>query len=157
MESAASTAQTATLDAVGVASQREYSFVNTQSFDLRETTWSLCPRPNNHHTHTFPLCYSYYSYCPCFALCNAANDAKLNNGDLYCIMTTCGCGCCALMMLGQDIEEKRGLRKHDGCWHCMHTCFNGCTCHSCRVVNECKVYAKDGAVNAAPTGTQMTR
>ncbi|KAL7439365.1 hypothetical protein ACHAXM_009617 [Skeletonema potamos] len=99
----------------------------------------------------------FTTYCPCFALCNAANDAKLSNGNLYCIMTTCGCGCCALMKLGEDIEEKRGLRKHDGCWHCMHSCCNCCTCHSCRVVNECKVYAKDGAVNAAPTGTQMTR
>lgn len=72
-------------------------------------------------------------------------------------MSTCGFGCCALMMLGQDVEEKRGLKKHDGCWHCMQSTFDGCTCHSCRVVNECKVYAKDGAVNAAPTGTEMTR
>eukprot|EP00985_Skeletonema_marinoi_P028991 scaffold26471_cov156-Skeletonema_marinoi.AAC.4 len=95
--------------------------------------------------------------CPCFALCNAANEAKLNNGTLYCVMTACGFGCCALMILGQDVEEKRGLKEHSGCWHCMHSCFDGCTCHACRVVNECKVYAKDGAVNAAPTGTEMTR
>eukprot|EP00984_Skeletonema_dohrnii_P002411 scaffold832_cov75-Skeletonema_dohrnii-CCMP3373.AAC.21 len=72
-------------------------------------------------------------------------------------MTACGFGCCALMILGQDVEEKRGLKEHSGCWHCMHSSFDGCTCHACRVVNECKVYAKDGAVNAAPTGTEMTR
>ena len=61
------------------------------------------------------------------------------------------------MMLGMDVEEKRGLKKHDGCWHCMNSWCDMCTCNSCRVVNECKVYAKDGAVNAAPTGTEMTR
>ena len=72
-------------------------------------------------------------------------------------MTMCGCGCCALIMLGQDVEKKRGLKQHDGCWHCIQATFDGCTCHSCRVVNECKVYAKDGAVGAAPTGTEMTR
>ena len=82
--------------------------------------------------------------CPCFAFCNGAKDAGLDNGECYCVMTLCGLGCCALIMLGQDIEQKRGLKKHDGCWHCIQATFDGCTCHSCRVVNECKVYAKDG-------------
>lgn len=96
-------------------------------------------------------------FCPCFAFCNGAKDAGLDNGECYCVMTLFGFGCCALIMLGQDIEQKRGLKKHDGCWHCIQATCDGCTCHSCRVVNECKIYAKDGAVGAAPTGTEMTR
>eukprot|EP00586_Coscinodiscus_wailesii_P010671 CAMPEP_0172508880 /NCGR_PEP_ID=MMETSP1066-20121228/215667_1 /TAXON_ID=671091 /ORGANISM="Coscinodiscus wailesii, Strain CCMP2513" /LENGTH=129 /DNA_ID=CAMNT_0013287089 /DNA_START=145 /DNA_END=534 /DNA_ORIENTATION=+ len=98
------------------------------------------------------------SFFPCFAYCNAANDAKLDNGNLYCVLTFCGFGCCALMMLGKDVEAKRGLKKHDECWHCMQSTFSEFTCHSCRVVNECKLYTKDVAVDAAaPTGTKMVR
>ena len=91
-----------------------------------------------------------------------------------------------------DVEEKRGLKKHDGCWvrksntynvllellvfpllpkkklmqliiftfqHCMQCWCQLYTCHSCRVVNECKIYAKEGAVGsaAAPASSQMSR
>lgn len=117
---------------------------------------NTCFRTPDQTHHSIPF-LSHYSCCPCFALCTAANEAKLKNGCLYCVMTVCGFGCCALWFLGQDVEEKRGLKEHDGCWHCMNSWCDLCTCHSCRVVNECKVYAKDGAVNAAPTGTEMTR
>ncbi|KAL3768574.1 hypothetical protein ACHAWO_001523 [Cyclotella atomus] len=95
--------------------------------------------------------------CPCFALCNAANDAGLKNGNLYCIATLCGFGCCSLMFLGQEVEEKRGLKTHGGGWHCMHSCFDGCSCHSCRVVNECKMLEKEGKVGNAPATTEMVR
>ncbi|KAL3784025.1 hypothetical protein HJC23_006311 [Cyclotella cryptica] len=127
----------------------------------------------------FTLC------CPCFAFCKAADEAKLNHGTMYCVMTVCGFGCCALMMLGQDIEDKRNLKKHGGGWvsetrfrriqmylffllniftsylgllqHCINSCFNGCTCHLCRVVNECKVYANEGALGGAPAAVEMER
>lgn len=55
-------------------------------------------------------------FCPCFAMCQSANDAGLKNGNLYCIATLCGFGCCSLMLLGQDVEERRGLKHHGGGW-----------------------------------------
>ncbi|EJK43966.1 hypothetical protein THAOC_37540 [Thalassiosira oceanica] len=83
------------------------------------------------------------AFCPCFALCNAANDIG-NSGALYCIATVLGCGCCALCSLGKDVEGKRGLKEHGDCWHCVH-----------RVVNECKLYKEQGAVSAAPQAVEM--
>ena len=124
----------------------------------------IVPRDfNNSCSHSLRRLTPFYTgclltyFCPCFAFCNGAKEAGLDNGDCYCVMTFLGLGCCALIMLGQDVEKKRGLKHHDGCWHCIQATCDGCTCHSCRVVNECKVYAKDGAVGAAPTGTEMTR
>ncbi|KAL7484265.1 hypothetical protein ACHAW6_009911 [Cyclotella cf. meneghiniana] len=89
--------------------------------------------------------------CPCFAFCQAADESNLNHGPLYCLMTICGFGCCAVMMLGQDIEDKRNLRKHGGGWLSFvpRTLFS--------VVNECKVYAKEGAVGGAPAAVEMER
>mmetsp|Transcript_7030 Transcript_7030/g.10531 ORF Transcript_7030/g.10531 Transcript_7030/m.10531 type:complete len:88 (-) Transcript_7030:262-525(-) len=56
------------------------------------------------------------------------------------------------------VEEKRGLKPHGVGWHMIQACFDGCTCHTCRVVNECKVYENDGAVgSAAPESTEMVR
>ncbi|KAL3768573.1 hypothetical protein ACHAWO_001522 [Cyclotella atomus] len=98
----------------------------------------------------------YTMFCPCFAMCQAANDAGLKNGALYCVMPFFGFGCCAFMFLGQDVEERRGLKSHGGGWHCMHSFFDGFSCHSCRVINECKVLAREGPVGA-PASTEMVR
>eukprot|EP00956_Cyclotella_meneghiniana_P005389 scaffold6792_cov37-Cyclotella_meneghiniana.AAC.1 len=65
--------------------------------------------------HSIPFASSN-RLCPCFAFCNAAKDAGLKHGTLYCIATCLGCGCCSLMVLGQDVEEKRRLKTHGGCW-----------------------------------------
>lgn len=46
----------------------------------------------------------------------SAKDAGLKNGELYCLMPFCGFTCCAFMFLGQDVEEKRGLKSHSGGW-----------------------------------------
>lgn len=40
--------------------------------------------------------------------------------------------------------------------HALQSFCNLCTCHSCRVVNECKVYEKEGAVTA-PAASKMER
>ena len=42
--------------------------------------------------------------------------------------------------------------------HCCNSYFDLCTCHTCRIVNECKVYEAEGAVGAsAPTSSKMER
>eukprot|EP00584_Thalassiosira_punctigera_P010404 CAMPEP_0172528790 /NCGR_PEP_ID=MMETSP1067-20121228/3053_1 /TAXON_ID=265564 ORGANISM="Thalassiosira punctigera, Strain Tpunct2005C2" /NCGR_SAMPLE_ID=MMETSP1067 /ASSEMBLY_ACC=CAM_ASM_000444 /LENGTH=178 /DNA_ID=CAMNT_0013312755 /DNA_START=100 /DNA_END=636 /DNA_ORIENTATION=+ len=98
--------------------------------------------------------------CPCVAFCKAAEDSKVDDlGIAYLVLGFLGFNCCSLVALGMHTEEKRGLKKHGMAWHVLQSCFDGCTCHSCRVVNECKVYAAQGAVGGAeaPTSTAMVR
>lgn len=68
-------------------------------------------------------------------------------------MGCCGCACCSVMMLGEKVEEKRAIKKHDFGWHFIYSWCELCSCQSCRVTNECAVYAKDGAV--APVAQEM--
>lgn len=44
-------------------------------------------RPTLLTPQQFPI--HRYRCCPCFAICNAADNAKLNNGIWYCFMTSC--------------------------------------------------------------------
>lgn len=42
--------------------------------------------------------------------------------------------------------------------HCCNSYCDIFTCHSCRIVNECKVYEAEGAVGAsAPASSKMDR
>jgi len=94
--------------------------------------------------------------CGCISHYQAAEDIG-ESGMLGLCMALFGCACCHLMMLGQKVEEKREIKIHDGCWHCMHSYFDLCTCHTCRVVNECALYKKEGAAGGAPAAVQMSR
>mmetsp|Transcript_7029 Transcript_7029/g.10528 ORF Transcript_7029/g.10528 Transcript_7029/m.10528 type:complete len:131 (-) Transcript_7029:262-654(-) len=97
--------------------------------------------------------------CPCIAFCQAAENSKVDElGIMYLVFGFLGFNCCSAVALGMHVEEKRGLKPHGVGWHMIQACFDGCTCHTCRVVNECKVYENDGAVgSAAPESTEMVR
>ena len=41
--------------------------------------------------------------------------------------------------------------------HALHAFCNLCTCYTCRVVNECKVFGNEGAVGSAPGAVEMER
>lgn len=54
----------------------------------------------------------------------------------------------------EKVEEKRAIKKHDTGWHFIYSLCELCSCQSCRVTNECAVYAKDGAI-VAPVAEEM--
>lgn len=56
--------------------------------------------------------------------------------------------------ISEKVEEKRAIKKHDTGWHFIYSLCEMCSCQSCRVTNECAVYAKDGAI-VAPVAEEM--
>eukprot|EP00578_Thalassiosira_sp_NH16_P011459 CAMPEP_0181116068 /NCGR_PEP_ID=MMETSP1071-20121207/21756_1 /TAXON_ID=35127 /ORGANISM="Thalassiosira sp., Strain NH16" /LENGTH=125 /DNA_ID=CAMNT_0023200293 /DNA_START=35 /DNA_END=412 /DNA_ORIENTATION=+ len=87
------------------------------------------------------------TFCPCIAF-KVMADKVDESGCLHCMTTLCGCGCCSLIVLGQKVEEKRNIKKHDLGWHVFYSWCNLCSQQTCRVMNECSVYEKEGAVSA---------
>jgi len=55
-----------------------------------------------------------------------------------------------------NVEEKRNLEPHGCFWHFCCGFWDLCTCHSCRVIAECKLY-EDQAKSAAPVAKSMQR
>ena len=61
----------------------------------------------------------------------------------------------SLILRSDAVEKKRNIEQHDCVWHGLYSFFTLCTCQECRVINECAVYAKDGALAEAPSAVQM--
>jgi len=55
----------------------------------------------------------------------------------------------------EAVEKKRNIEQHDCVWHGLYSFFSLCTCQDCRVINECAVYAKEGALKEAPSAVVM--
>lgn len=99
--------------------------------------------------------FFFIASSPCFTLCEAADNIG-ESGPLYCIAACCGLGCCALGALGEQVAKKRGIKDYDLAKSCGCALLNCCTCYSCRVVNESRLYkANPGA--SAPNAEAMTR
>ncbi len=60
------------------------------------------------------------------------------------------------LVYSMNVEEKRNLEPHGCLWHFCCSVWDGCTCHSCRVVAECKLY-EEQTKSKAPVVESMTR
>eukprot|EP00521_Asterionellopsis_glacialis_P016456 CAMPEP_0195305194 /NCGR_PEP_ID=MMETSP0707-20130614/35857_1 /TAXON_ID=33640 /ORGANISM="Asterionellopsis glacialis, Strain CCMP134" /LENGTH=116 /DNA_ID=CAMNT_0040369241 /DNA_START=47 /DNA_END=400 /DNA_ORIENTATION=+ len=96
----------------------------------------------------------YTTCCPCFAVMEGANNID-EIGPLYCLLTFCGFGCCAVGVLGEKVGGKRDIPISVG-ESLLMTCFDCCTCWSCRVIHETRLYKEQGG-SAAPTKDKMDR
>jgi hypothetical protein len=88
---------------------------------------------------------------------NAANDIGSSNGIIYCLLTfPIGCGCCALVALGREVEEKRGIEGSipKGA---LLSCLDCCCCYSCSVTHEAKLIKEEAAKGtaAAPAAEEI--
>jgi hypothetical protein len=88
---------------------------------------------------------------------NAANDIGSSNGFLYCILTfPLGLGCCSLIALSQEVEQKRGIEGGIVKSAC-NACFDCCVCYSCSVTNEARLIKEEGASGTAPVAAEIKR
>mmetsp|Transcript_56314 Transcript_56314/g.168590 ORF Transcript_56314/g.168590 Transcript_56314/m.168590 type:complete len:89 (-) Transcript_56314:309-575(-) len=86
----------------------------------------------------------------------ASNNSGVDNfGLLYATLWLIGGNCISLTLLSNNIEEARGLERKGLAWHALYACFDPCTCHSCRVVAECKVLEKENG--GAPASQKVDR
>mmetsp|Transcript_24087 Transcript_24087/g.39856 ORF Transcript_24087/g.39856 Transcript_24087/m.39856 type:complete len:137 (-) Transcript_24087:675-1085(-) len=102
----------------------------TQQPDFQMTVGGCCDDPG--------LCI-FDCCCPCFTLMEAATNIGDDCPVAYCLAACCGLACCALGVLGKDVANRRNIEMDMG-KSCFCSCFNCCTCYSCRVVNESRLY-----------------
>jgi hypothetical protein len=81
--------------------------------------------------------FCYTCWCPCFAFKEAAENMG-EGGNLFCLATTVGCGCCVLTSLGQRAAKTQGISAGLCQLACLAMC-NAITCYSCVVVHESRV------------------
>lgn len=114
--------------------------------DFEMTIGGCCDKPG--------LC-CYDCCCPCFSFMEAATNIGDECPIAYCLATWCGLGCCALGIIGENVAKKRGIDMDLG-KSLVCACFNPCTCYSCRVVNESRLY-KENPVAVPATEEVMDR
>ncbi|CAB9502191.1 expressed unknown protein [Seminavis robusta] len=108
-------------------------------------------------TNDVGLCF--YSWCClCLAVKEAADNIDDPNGLLFCLATfPCGCGCCALTLVGDKVAEKRGIEQKL-CTGAFKSCCTGLTCYACTVVKESRLHKQEQAKKAVGVhGQQMQR
>lgn len=100
----------------------------------------------------------YTCCCSCLAYKEAADNISPDgnsNGIVYCLVTfPLGFGCCALTVLGDEVARKRGIEQGMA-MSAIKSFFDCCTCYSCSVVHESRLYRDQG--NQAVQTTAMQR
>lgn len=91
--------------------------------------------------------------CPCLTIMEGANNIGDSCACVYCLATLCGLGCCVLSFLGHDVADKRGIPMGMG-KSCCCSLLNLCTCYSCRVVNESRLYKANPSMSLTGPKTQ---
>lgn len=86
-----------------------------------------------------PCICIYDVCCPCLTIMEGAGNIDDDCPIAYCLATCLGLGCCALSILGKNVAESRGIEMDMGT-SCCCACFNPCTCYSCRILNESRLY-----------------
>lgn len=77
--------------------------------------------------------------CPCIAIYQAAEDIGDDNGIILSIGTLLGFGSCMYCLMADKVAKKRGIDQGMP-MHCCCICFDPCTCFSCAVINEARLY-----------------
>lgn len=97
----------------------------------------------------------YDCCCPCLTLMEGAENINDGCPCAYCLAVCCGFGCCALGILGQNVADKRGVDMDMG-KSCVCSFFNLCTCYSCRVIKESRLYKVNPNAVAGTQTKQIT-